>query len=316
MGFNYMNYTQTSNEPFYYDGSDTILSIAGNTVLRVRDGLLLTEHEKQIYEVFEPTLTSLSMPVNDRIRKLEKYLLTLEQVVIDLEHEFIDGLYKRTMKVPAGTVLTGSVHKVKHMDVMTEGSMIVVTAEGTKEINAPFTMTTEEGVKKCGISLTDVTWCTFHAAPYDTIEEMEAHIHSENDEDLFIENNDYANLLNELKITDEQVKKQSFIEFDMVEMAEEYENIYKGKSEIQGYGLFSSKKIDNGVIICPARINDKRTIAGRYANHSDKPNLKPFLVGQDIYYKAIESIPIGSELTINYRDSIKINPDILKEVNK
>lgn len=305
-----MNYIQNSQNVIAHKPEDVCASYDGVISTRVLDGFLLTKHEREIYDVFEPTKQALALPVNDRVRKLEKYLATLDQVNVELEHEFIDGLYKRTMRVPAGTVLTGAIHKVKHMDVMTEGSMIVVTEGGTKQIDAPFTMTTKEGVKKCGIALTDVVWCTFHAAPYDTVEEMEAHIHSEGDRDLFIENDDYANLLNELKITDHLVRTQSMITIDMVEMPEEYDNIYIDNSAIEGTGLFSSKEIANGATICPARINENRTIAGRYANHSDNPNAKPLFVGKDIYYKALESITPGSEITINYRDSLKLNPII------
>ncbi len=182
-----VNYEETNNKPVVHSPSDVCLSYGGVISSRVIDGFLLTEHERNIYDLFEPTIQALALPVNERVRKLERYLATLDQVTIGLKHEFIDGLYKRTMKVPEGTVLTGAIHKVKHMDVMTKGSMIIVTDAGTKEIHAPFTMTSEVGVKKCGIALTDVEWCSFHAAPYDTIEEMEAHIHSENDDDIFIE---------------------------------------------------------------------------------------------------------------------------------
>lgn len=312
-----MNYIQNANNVIAHKSDNLCASFGGITSTRIIDGFLLTEHERNICEVFEPTRSALAMPVNDRIRKLENYLATLDQVVIGLEHEFIDGLYKRTMRVPAGTVLTGAVHKVKHMDVMIEGSMEVVTPNGTKRIDAPFTMTTEEGIKKCGKALTDVTWCTFHAAPYDTVEEMEAHIHSENDADLFIESeqDDYARLMNELNITDQLVKSQSAITVDMIEMPEGYSHIYKDKSQINGHGLFTRKDIAIGDMICPARIDGMRTVAGRYANHSDTPNVKPLLGGKDIYYKALERITPGSELTINYRDMMKINPDILKEVN-
>lgn len=305
-----MSYAQVSNNIAIHNPKDVCASYEGEMSTRVLDGFLLTRHEREIYNVFEPTKQALALPVNDRVRKLERYLATLDQVHVGLEHEFIDGLYKRTMRVPAGTVLTGAIHKVKHMDVMTEGSMIVVTPGGTKQIDAPFTMTTTPGVKKCGIALTDVVWCTFHAAPYDTIEEMEAHIHSEGDRDLFIDNDDYANFLNEHQITDQLVKSQSIITSDMVEMPEEFNHIYKAKSEIEGDGLFSSKEIAKGAIICTARIKQSRTIAGRYANHSDNPNAKPQLVGENIIYIALKSITVGSEITINYRDSLKVNPII------
>ncbi|MCP5007232.1 MAG: SET domain-containing protein-lysine N-methyltransferase [Planctomycetes bacterium] len=305
-----MNYEQVSNDIVVHKAQDLCSSYDGIVSTRVLEGFLLNEHEREIYSVFEPTKQALSLPVNDRVRKLERYLATLEQVEIGLEHEFIDGLYKRTMRVPAGTVLTGAIHKVKHMDVMTEGSMIVVTEKGTKQIDAPFTMTTQVGIKKCGMALTDVVWCTFHAAPYDTIEEMEAHIHSEGDKDLFIENDDYANFLNEKGITDHLVKSQSEIKIDMIEMPKGYEHIYKAKSNIEGYGLFSDKKIQKNDIICCARVKQNRTIAGRYANHSDSPNARPFIDGENISYIALRSINPGSEITINYRDALKINPII------
>ncbi|MCP4280316.1 MAG: SET domain-containing protein, partial [Alteromonas sp.] len=72
------------------------------------------------------------------------------------------------------------------------------------------------------------------------------------------------------------------------------------------------KDMPNGAIICHARLNDNRTIAGRYANHSSTPNAVPLLQGDNIVYKALKSINSGSEITINYRDSISINPNILK----
>ncbi|MCP4910023.1 MAG: SET domain-containing protein-lysine N-methyltransferase [Bacteroidetes bacterium] len=309
-----MSYSQVTNTPFIHEPDNLCASFGGNMSTRILDGFLLTEHEKHIYDVFEPTSQALALPVNDRVRKLEKYLATLDQVDVTVEHEFIDGLYKRTMRVPAGTVLTGAIHKVKHMDVMTKGSMIVVTENGTKEINAPFTMTTQTGVKKCGIAVSDVEWCTFHAAPYNTIEEMEAHIHSENDADLFIEGevDDYAMLMNELNITDELVLRQTLTSENILNMPENEQHIYKDKSQINGQGLFTRKDIPNGAIICHARLNGDRTIAGRFANHSSTPNAVPLLQGDNIVYKALKSINSGSEITINYRDSISINPNILK----
>lgn len=307
-----MIYEEVKSEPVYYQGENTSIAYGGIISTRILDGLLLSDHERKIYDVFEPTAQDLLLPINDRIRKLEKYLATLDQVVIGLEHEFIDGLYKRTMSVPEGTVLTGAIHKVKHMDVMIKGSMLVVTDTGTKQIDAPFTMTTEEGVKKCGIALTDVVWCTFHAAPFDTVEAMEAHIHSENDADLFIEaeQNDYAKLMNELNITDELVRNQTLITSDMISLPGGFQHIYKAKSCINGYGLFTGKDIEVNAMICHARLNGHRTIAGRYANHSDTPNAMPLLEGENIVYQALEIIKAGSEITINYREVIKINPII------
>ena len=82
------------------------------------------------------------------------------------------------------------------------------------------------------------------------------------------------------------------------------------KSNIAGKGIVSTNKIKSQSIIGLAftKIKNttnpdkdyKRTTLGKYVNHSIKPNCKLFQQHNKIYYKAINDIPMGVELTLNY----------------
>ncbi len=113
-----MNYSQGTNTPFIHEPDNLCASFGGNMSTRILDGFLLTEHEKHIYDVFEPTSQALALPVNDRVRKLEKYLATLDQVDVTVEHEFIDGLYKHIMRAHAGTALPRAIHQLHPLHLM------------------------------------------------------------------------------------------------------------------------------------------------------------------------------------------------------
>jgi hypothetical protein len=78
-------------------------------------------------------------------------------------------------------------------------------------------------------------------------------------------------------------------------------------SKIHGKGLFATKPFKIGEIICPGRLNGKRTPGGRFINHSFNANIKPIKNGDDIYAIAIKNINVNDELLVDYRASMKVN---------
>jgi len=82
-------------------------------------------------------------------------------------------------------------------------------------------------------------------------------------------------------------------------------NVFIDASAIEGKGAFVNKPIPSGYAIGWANRNHRRTILGRYINHSPNPNCYPlphpdgFLVVSDRYIKA------GQELTFDYRDVMR-----------
>lgn len=99
------------------------------------------------------------------IYRLEAELLKLPQVDMPVTHAFCAGLYARTMHIPAGTVLTGAVHKEESFFLVRKGELIVSTDSGPQTIRSGDMSVSKIGTKRAGITLTDVEVTTFHANP-------------------------------------------------------------------------------------------------------------------------------------------------------
>jgi quercetin dioxygenase-like cupin family protein len=99
------------------------------------------------------------------IYRLEAELLKLPQVEMPVVHDFCNGLYARTMHIPAGTVLTGAVHREESFFLVRKGDLIVSTDTGPKRLGAGDMSISRVNTKRAGIALTDVEVTTFHANP-------------------------------------------------------------------------------------------------------------------------------------------------------
>jgi SET domain-containing protein len=79
-------------------------------------------------------------------------------------------------------------------------------------------------------------------------------------------------------------------------------------SDIEGWGIFAIREIPPGEIIAPARINGLRTVVGRFTNHSATPNAQVLIqLNDNINLVAARPIHWGEEVTIDYRQAMKIN---------
>lgn len=99
------------------------------------------------------------------IYRLEAELLKLPQVEMPVDHNFCNGLYARTMHIPAGTVLTGAIHKEESFFLVRKGELIVSTDNGPQTLVPGDMSISKIGTKRAGITLTDVEVTTFHANP-------------------------------------------------------------------------------------------------------------------------------------------------------
>lgn len=86
-----------------------------------------------------------------------------------LTHRFSDGMYTREIFIPAGTLLTGKIHKHDHPNFLMSGEVLVVTeSEGKEHLKGPLTMISPPGTKRALYAITDVTWVTVHLNPTNT----------------------------------------------------------------------------------------------------------------------------------------------------
>jgi hypothetical protein len=111
-------------------------------------------------------------PTREQILNIEKFILDCPQVETPTTHYFSPGIYAREMFIPAGTVLTGAVHKTEHL-VQFVGDITVLTDGGMQRLTGRHTFVSQPGVKRVGYAHAD-TWCTgFFATDKTDIEELE-----------------------------------------------------------------------------------------------------------------------------------------------
>lgn len=97
-------------------------------------------------------------PTREQIERLERILLQGPQVDLPMKHYFAPGIYAREMFIPAGTVLTGDVHKTEHIATFV-GDITVWTDDGMKRLIGHHTFSSKAGAKRVGYAHSD-TYCT------------------------------------------------------------------------------------------------------------------------------------------------------------
>lgn len=97
-----------------------------------------------------------------QVERLEAHLLTMPQVECPVRHIFAAGLYAREMTLPAGTVITGAVHRTQHITILSQGRIQVLRPEGPVELVAPATFISEPGTKNAVHVIEEAVWTTFH----------------------------------------------------------------------------------------------------------------------------------------------------------
>jgi len=255
-----------------------------------------------------------SLPIaecRESFDKLESELFKLPQLKDEdysLKESYSGGLYARQITIKAGALITGRIYRFDHIEIMLEGDIVILSADGTKNRYTGFnTIEAKSGKRQAGLALKDTTWTTLCRVPEDipmsemldytsvlTYEEYNQFYRDVN-------NADYKRFLFESKITQDQIDKMVKVD-DVSIMGDEYSHIYTKNSKLDGVGLFSKKDINKGDIICPSRIGNKRTIAGRYSNHALYANSYPSISGDEFCMIAKTNIMADEEITSNYRE--------------
>jgi len=112
----------------------------------------------------------------EKIEVMEWIILnTMDNIADDLplRHFIHGGVYAREMMIPKGVVLTGKIHLVDHIFTLSQGDLSVMTDDGIKRIQAPYTFEVRAGIKKIGFAHSDVICTTYHSTSLTNIEEIE-----------------------------------------------------------------------------------------------------------------------------------------------
>lgn len=117
--------------------------------------------------------------VRKRLYDLSQAIGELPDVDCPLQHQFAPGVYMRTIRIPAGAVVVGKIHKHSHANVLSQGTVSVMTEEGgLEQLTGPVSMVSPAGCKRAVYAHTDVVWTTIHCLPVETTDlaEIEEHV--------------------------------------------------------------------------------------------------------------------------------------------
>lgn len=108
------------------------------------------------------------------IQALEDTMLEMPQLAIEPVHYFAKGLYAREITIPAGTVLSGKIHKEEQINILSKGLITVVTEDGGEQLlRAPCTIVSKPGTKRIAYVHEETVWTTIHATDETDLEKLE-----------------------------------------------------------------------------------------------------------------------------------------------
>lgn len=107
------------------------------------------------------------------IHEMEAAMLSLPSAECPVLHHFTPGLYIRTIKMKAGTLVTSMKHRTEHPFMITKGKVEVVSEiEGAVIYEAPYMGITKPGTKRAIHVLEDTVWTTFHPTNETDVEKI------------------------------------------------------------------------------------------------------------------------------------------------
>jgi hypothetical protein len=268
-----------------------------------------------------------ALDLEKQLTTVTSTLLKEQQASCPVVHRFGPGVYIREVFLPAGSLVVGHYHKKEHLNMMLQGSMLLLKGNGEiEQLEAPACLTAPPG-RKVAYILNDVVWQNIYATNKKDVATLEEELFDMGDFKVTLEDMrafseleqtaityDYLEALDELGLTPEFVDEVSRRTEDLIDFPDGSYKVGVFNSYIEGKGLFATGDIASGDIIAPARLGGMRTPAGRYANHSPYPNaIAQKMPNGDIIFVATRDIEgmhggiLGEEITLNYRQVLKIN---------
>lgn len=224
-----------------------------------------------------------------------------------ITHYFAPGVYAREMWMPAGCLITGKIHLTEHLNMLSQGHVSVSNQGESIDMVAPYTFVSPIGTKRAIYAHEDSTWTTIHATDLQDPEEIEAETIADTFQQLdnLLARQDYDKFLLDCDLTEEIVQAVTHsVEIGAPSVLDAKAVI--ATSSIHGWGLFPFATIKQGDVIAPALLDGVKQEAGRYTNHSGKPNAEMIVLDKNnINLVALQDIG-DEEITTDYRNTLKV----------
>lgn len=128
----------------------------------------------------EPTLPAMSNMDVEKVRRLERDLLQAEQVPITTTHHFHAGMYARTIRIPAGVMITGALIRIPTL-LIVSGHVKVFIGGEVIELEGYRILPGQAGRKQVFLALADTDLTMLFATDATTVEAAEAEFTAEVD---------------------------------------------------------------------------------------------------------------------------------------
>jgi hypothetical protein len=254
-----------------------------------------------------------------------------EQASCDVVHHFAPSIYIRECHFKKGTLVVGREHKSQHLNFLVKGKVRLIDGDKKEQVlEAPLMLVAEAGRKVAFIE-EDTVWQNIYATNEKDLSVLDKELYVEDKDyieykesirdNLLVfkeDEEDFYRFLEEEGLTLEQVCASSFDESLVTELPYGSYKIEVSDSSIHGKGLFATACIKAGEKIAQATISGKKTIAGRYINHSAVPNATAVRNGNEIDVVALYDIYgshgglLGEEITMDYRIPYSFAKEIAK----
>lgn len=122
--------------------------------------------------------------IRELIANVEKAVSEGEQLEVPIEHYFSKNVYAREMKLPAGALIVGKIHKFENLNILSKGEVSVLSIDGVKKVSAPHTFVGSVGAKRVILAHSDVVWTTIHGTPETDVEKIEEEFIAKSYEEL------------------------------------------------------------------------------------------------------------------------------------
>lgn len=126
-------------------------------------------------------IPTMSREAIDRVRSFEALALAQPQVDIRTMHVIHGGLYARTIRIPAGVVLTGAEIKLATLLVV-NGHVRVTVGDDAHEIEGYHVVAASQGRKQAFLALADTDLTMIFPTSVSTVEEAENQFTDEADQ--------------------------------------------------------------------------------------------------------------------------------------
>lgn len=264
-------------------------------------------------KVFHRTMsTDLRQHRNEMVAELQSAALVLPQVVLDTSSLLHGGMYARTIRIPAGTMLTGALTSMDNICIV-HGDITVTTDDGVQRLTGYHVLPAKSGARRAGITHAETCWTTLIPTDAATVDDAECALTGEAEmlqtrrevqRDRWISDarKSYGLFVEGSGFTHRQIDLIVRHADDCISTPECEVLCERRDSSIHGIGMFAIAPLGANQRIAPARIDGKRCIAGRWTNHSHDPNAH-FCVGvggSELDLVALRDIAADEEITVDY----------------